>query len=317
MRRIQKAAAVCLLFLLSACAPDAPDIYFYGDPLPPPHPLVHVFLIGIDGWGSYSLPKANMPLVKKMLEEGSSTLNNMNVLPTGSIPNWASMLYGTTPAFHGFAHNTPVSSFVQVIIDEYGYFPNIFALVKAKIPECQVAALSQYGDIIKIIPRRLLNHGVEGSDVEDVLAYIDTINPDMPSFTFIQFDEVDGAGHSGGHNSEEYYQALVRVDGYLSRIGEALENRGMNADTVFIVTADHGGIFLKINRNYSGTFFQHGGNTLEERQVPLIFYGKNIKRGFAIPGSPHIYDIVPTVAKIFEIPVPPVWIGRALSEVFE
>ena len=29
----------------------------------------HVVLIGLDGWGAYSLPKADMPNVKKLLED--------------------------------------------------------------------------------------------------------------------------------------------------------------------------------------------------------------------------------------------------------
>jgi predicted AlkP superfamily pyrophosphatase or phosphodiesterase len=149
------------------------------------------------------------------------------------------------------------------------------------------------------------------------LRIIDTLDPDIPSFTFIQFDEADGAGHSGGHNSAEYYKALTQVDGYLSRITEAVQNKEMGADAIFIVSADHGGIFLKVNRDYTGIFYQHGGNTLEERQVPLIFYGKNIKKGFVITKASHIYDIVPTIAEIFTIPIPHVWIGRSLAEVFE
>ncbi len=31
----------------------------------------HVVLIGLDGWGAYSLPKADMPNVKKLMEDGS------------------------------------------------------------------------------------------------------------------------------------------------------------------------------------------------------------------------------------------------------
>lgn len=34
----------------------------------------HVVLIGLDGWGAYSLPKADMPNVKKLMEDGSYTL---------------------------------------------------------------------------------------------------------------------------------------------------------------------------------------------------------------------------------------------------
>ena len=30
----------------------------------------HVVYIGLDGWGSYSMPKANMPTVKSLMETG-------------------------------------------------------------------------------------------------------------------------------------------------------------------------------------------------------------------------------------------------------
>lgn len=36
----------------------------------------HVILIGLDGWGSYSVEKAEMPVVKKLMNEGSYTLKN-------------------------------------------------------------------------------------------------------------------------------------------------------------------------------------------------------------------------------------------------
>ena len=34
----------------------------------------HVVFIGLDGWGAYSLPKADMPNVKQLMENGSYTL---------------------------------------------------------------------------------------------------------------------------------------------------------------------------------------------------------------------------------------------------
>lgn len=33
----------------------------------------HVVFIGLDGWGAYSLPKADMPNVKKLMEDGAYT----------------------------------------------------------------------------------------------------------------------------------------------------------------------------------------------------------------------------------------------------
>lgn len=41
----------------------------------------HVVLIGLDGWGAYSLPKADMPNVKKLMEDSSPLSSNYCVMP--------------------------------------------------------------------------------------------------------------------------------------------------------------------------------------------------------------------------------------------
>ena len=48
----------------------------------------HVVLIGLDGWGAYSLPKADMPNVKKLMEDGAYTLKKRSALPSSSAINW-------------------------------------------------------------------------------------------------------------------------------------------------------------------------------------------------------------------------------------
>ena len=40
----------------------------------------HVVFIGLDGWGAYSLPKADMPNVKKLMEDGAYTLKKRSAL---------------------------------------------------------------------------------------------------------------------------------------------------------------------------------------------------------------------------------------------
>lgn len=54
----------------------------------------HVVFIGLDGWGAYSLPKADMPNVKKLMSEGAYTLKKRSSLPSSSAINWASMFMG-------------------------------------------------------------------------------------------------------------------------------------------------------------------------------------------------------------------------------
>ncbi len=49
----------------------------------------HVVLIGLDGWGAYSVPKADMPNVKQLMADGAYTLEKRSALPSSSAINWA------------------------------------------------------------------------------------------------------------------------------------------------------------------------------------------------------------------------------------
>lgn len=53
----------------------------------------HVILIGMDGWGAYSVPKADIPAIKSLMTNGCYTLHSRSVLPSSSAINWASILW--------------------------------------------------------------------------------------------------------------------------------------------------------------------------------------------------------------------------------
>lgn len=55
----------------------------------------HVVLIGLDGWGAYSLPKADMPNVKKLMEDGAYTLKKRSALPSSSAYQLGIHVYGS------------------------------------------------------------------------------------------------------------------------------------------------------------------------------------------------------------------------------
>ena len=82
-----------------------------------------------------------------------------------------------------------------------------------------------------------------------------------PNLMFIHFLSIDEAGHAYSWGSPQYYNAvkvqfsstisssvtysdplLVQaVDGYIGEIMTAFETAGIYNDTLFILTADHGG----------------------------------------------------------------------------
>jgi predicted AlkP superfamily pyrophosphatase or phosphodiesterase len=269
---------------------------------------LHVLLIGIDGWGAYSLPKANMPTIKRMMVNGVYTLSAMNVFPSISAPNWVSMFTGSKPVFHGYTSNTDrIPTFQSVVVDEYNYFPNIFTLVKKLLPNCKIASFYEWSGIEDFYSSSVTDKQQNIADlssnptaIDTIIDYIEAIKNEQLTFTFIHFDGADHEGHSNGYNSSEYYVMLNNIDGLIKRIEDVIVTNNMTNNTIFIFSSDHGGI----NKG-------HGGNTREEREIPIIFYGKNIKKGYIITESMRIYDIAPTISALFGISKPNVWLGNS------
>jgi predicted AlkP superfamily pyrophosphatase or phosphodiesterase len=69
-------------------------------------------------------------------------------------------------------------------------------------------------------------------------------------------------GHSYGPNSDEYLDAMIRVDGYLEGIVQALPE-----NTLIVITADHG-----MHETDDGG--NHGTLTAKDMVIPIIFIEK-------------------------------------------
>ena len=108
----------------------------------------HVILIGLDGWGSYSVEKADMPVVGKLMEEGAYTLKKRAVLPSSSAVNWASMFMGACPELHGYTEwgsRTPEIPSREV--NRHGIFPTIFGLLREADPKAEIGCLYEWDGI--------------------------------------------------------------------------------------------------------------------------------------------------------------------------
>jgi len=272
-------------------------------------PEVSVVFIGFDGWGGWSLPRADMPWVKRMMAEGSSTLEAQAVLPTNSWPNWSSLFFASPPEVHGFVENGGAPYFAGPLRDVYGCFPSIFGLLKTQRPQSTIALFYEWDRIGLLCPPGAADLSEQVPDLsadpeagDRIARYL---RENRPSLTVIVFDEPDHTGHSRGYGSKAYYDRLAVLDRYAERLAEAVREGGYYDDTVFILSADHGGVL-----------YGHGFNSPRQRNIPLIIRGKNIRQNAAIPGGAHIYDIAPTIAEIFNLRPPLVWTGRALKEVF-
>ena len=101
----------------------------------------HVIMIGIDGWASKSMARADMPTVRKMMAEGCWTLQKRSVLPSASAINWASNMMGAGTESHGYTKwNSEKPDFPSSVVNSHGIFPTIFSILKEQRPNAKTAA---------------------------------------------------------------------------------------------------------------------------------------------------------------------------------
>ena len=109
----------------------------------------HVVLIGLDGWGAYSVSKAEIPNIRKMMNEGCYTLKKRSALPSSSAINWASMFMGAGPELHGYTQwGSKVPELPSREVTENGIFPTIFYLLHKARPEAEIGCLYEWEGII-------------------------------------------------------------------------------------------------------------------------------------------------------------------------
>lgn len=300
MKKLKLLAAMALAACFTACTHERKPL------------AEHVILIGLDGWGSYSVEKAEMPNVKALMEAGSYTLQKRSVLPSSSAVNWASMFMGAGPELHGYTEwGSQTPELPSRVKDKNDIFPTVFQLLRDADPNAEIGCLYEWAGIKYLVDTLSLSHHAQVPEKKiftDELknmtcAYIKERKPNLMA---IVFDNPDHVGHADGHDTPEYYAVLKTLDGYIGEIVEATKEAGIYDNTIFIVTADHGGI----NKG-------HGGKTMQEMETPFIIAGKGIKKGGSFDESMMQFDCASTIAHILDVKQPQVWIGRPMLQVFK
>lgn len=259
----------------------------------------HVIVVGIDGAGNF-YRKANTPSIHKLFEEGAGSDWCLTSIPTISAECWGSMLIGVGPKVHGLT-NDIVSSKPY----ENALHPTVFKIIREARPEAELGAFCNWSPINAGIVER--NLGVEMETGEDdgltdkICGYI---RGKKPEFLFVQFDSIDGAGHTYGYGTEKYLAALSTADSYVAKIRKAVEEAGIAEDTLFIVTADHGGFD-----------HGHGGTTDEEKYVFFAAVGKTVKPGAKI--TLEVKDIPAIILYALGLPADPNWEAKLPDGMFE
>lgn len=300
MRLSLKAITLTMAAVLTASAviaqqPQAPE---------------HVIFIGLDGWGGYSLPKADMPNLKALMDQGAYTLTKRSSLPSSSAINWASIFMGASTEAHGYTDwDSKTPEIPSAATSEHGIFPTIFTIARRQNPQAELGVLYEWDGIKHLVDTLALSRhahlpAIDGMDSRPItdaaVAYITEQRPLLAAFVY---DNPDHVGHGAGHDTPEYYAVLTQLDSYIGEIVEATKKAGIYDSTVFVITSDHGGIRKG-----------HGGKTLAEMETPLILAGPGVRRIGRLQSSVMQPDVAPTMAVLLGLTEPQPWTGKPISE---
>ena len=300
---ITSCSFIGLLILVSACTNGAKNKSKVTE-------AKHVIVIGVDAMSPNGIINATTPTLDEMMKSGAYTLNARGVLPTSSSTNWASMVSGAGPEQHGVTSNDwerDDFNIPAVLTGLEDIFPTIFGVSREQRPELEMGAIYTWTGFGRLIERTALSYDSNGSNDDDTLEKVKKyIHEKKPGFLFIHFDDVDHVGHEQGHKTQYFYDAVSVVDKQIGVVVQATKDAGIFEETVFIVSADHGGIG-----------YGHGGQTLDEIEIPFILYGKGIKKGYTIKNKVYTYDNAATIATLLGVKQPYAWIGKPVTSAFE
>lgn len=266
----------------------------------------HVILIGVDGFGAYAFENATIPNIRKMMANGSYSLQARSVLPSSSAVNWASMLMGSGPELHGYTKwDSRTPEMPSRRLGKEGIYPTIFSLIDEQLPKSKKGAIYTWGGIRNLFERELVDLDYNGeTDTKTLDKATKFITKEKPIFTFIHLDDADHKGHKIGFDSPEYYSEIEIIDALIGEMIAKLEDKNLMKDTVIILTSDHGG-----NKK------SHGGNTLKEMEIPWIIYGKGISKQGKLESTIVTYDTGATIAYLLGLEIPEFWRGKAVKEI--
>lgn len=310
------AALGCVsLFLVSCSGPSSPDASDTTEPTvssssttstaPPTgtassEPAELVVIVGIDGAGGHFITDVDTPNLDALVNEGVSTLEMQNVLPTSSSTNWMSMIGGTTPDQHGILSNgwQPGDSSPP---------PTLFATLADQRPDALMGVFHDWADFGRLVESGIADIVVHpGNEQQTLAAALGWMASEQPQLMFIHLDHVDHAGHLTTWGSDNYDSALEEADALVGQLVTALKDAGVWEQTALIVSADHG-----------GEGFSHGADTFDERAIPFIMTAPWISGPRTLQRETRIFDIAPTAARALGIEPDPSWVGRAIPEVWE
>ena len=260
----------------------------------------HVFIISFDGGKPEVMKKSAMPTLFEMVRQGAASWDAQTVFPSLTLVAHTSMLTGVLPARHKIMWNDwqPQRGLVGVptifkLAREGGYTTALFA-GKIKFRHLN-------------LPGTVDEFQIPASEAKTVAASAaQYIVEKKPNLCFIHFADSDVAGHQYGWGSAEQIKSLADEDAALKIVRDAVRQAGIEGQSVFILSSDHGG--------HDKT---HGSNSPADMTIPWITWGAGVRPNFVINSAVNTCDTAATALWLLDVPVPADWDGKPVTGAFK
>jgi predicted AlkP superfamily pyrophosphatase or phosphodiesterase len=276
----------------------------------PPLAADKLVLIVTDGLRPDALKQAKVPVIDGLIKRGASTMKAQTVMPSLTLPAFASLLTGLPVGEHGIDWNEyePMRGFLKAptvfeLASFYGSKWGAFFLNKEKLLHLAKPDLR-----VDITTCSVSESGCDANHIAtDVISYYRArARVPKPDLFVIHLADPDVAGHAKGWMSPAYLRAVEATDRAIGTIIRGFQELGLGKHTAYLITTDHGG--------HDHT---HGTSSQEDMTIPWILAGPGIKSGYEIKRPVSIIDTPATVLRalgIFDYYVE--WKSREVDEVF-
>jgi predicted AlkP superfamily pyrophosphatase or phosphodiesterase len=258
-----------------------------------------VIIISIDGLRPDAWEESDTPILDALRAKGAYTAEAQTILPSVTLIAHASMLSGMSPEKHGIDWNDhdPDRGHING--------PTLFSLAhQAGLSTAMVVGKPKFAHLV--LPGSVDNYDYAGFIDRQVVDHaLTVIQSGLPDLLFIHLPDVDSVGHATGWMSSGQLTVISETDSLVGEIVAELEAGGYLEQTLLIITADHGGIDKT-----------HGGDSPEEMTIPWLAVGPGVPAGLTLKSEIVVYDTAATALYALNLPVPAIWDGQPVLEIF-
>ncbi|MDH6251562.1 hypothetical protein M2347_001289 [Chryseobacterium sp. H1D6B] len=220
-----------------------------------------VLFIGIDGCRADVMMSSSTPNIQSLVSKSIYSIDGLCAATTWSGNGWSTMLTGVWHTKHNVQDNNFTSP-------NYSNYPDFLTRAETFNPNLRTISLANWAPINdKIVQNADVKTNLS-TDLAVKNAAVNALQNDNPDILFVDFDDVDHAGHSYGFSSSvpQYVSSIQITDAYIGEIVNAMKNRASynNEDWLVVLTTDHGAVD-------DG----HGGGNLTERNIFTIYSNPN------------------------------------------